>query len=128
MYELQTLPQPFAVTFATVVIGRSILFLPLTYHFSTNNQSGLCDKMASATLKELTKAPTLSPPVDSDALPEHLRNIRYKASFPETVLNAGQSWTPKINKIKRRKTRLPIYTISIITTSYLPLVDRGIRR
>jgi hypothetical protein len=43
--------------------------------------------MASATLKELTKAPTMSPPIDINALPEHSRNIRYKAPFPETVLN-----------------------------------------
>jgi len=32
--------------------------------------------MASATLKDLAKAPTLSPPVHSHALPEHSRNIK----------------------------------------------------
>ena len=49
-------------------------YLPLACHFLTNNPSGLCDKMASATLKDLAKAPTLSPPVHSHALPEHSRN------------------------------------------------------
>ena len=51
-------------------------YLPLACHFLTNNPSGLCDKMASATLKDLAKAPTLSPPVHSHALPEHSRNIK----------------------------------------------------
>jgi hypothetical protein len=32
--------------------------------------------MASAAPIELTKAPTLSPPIDSHALPEHSRNIK----------------------------------------------------
>jgi hypothetical protein len=71
--------------------------------------------MASATLKELTKAPTLSPPIDTNALPEHSRNIRYKTSFPETVLNTSQNWSQTNSKIKRWKTRLPLFAQSIIT-------------
>jgi len=51
-------------------------YLPLACHFLTNNPSGLCDKMASATLKDLAKAPSLSFPVHSHALPEHSRNIK----------------------------------------------------
>jgi len=37
--------------------------------------------MASASLKDLTKAPTLTPPIDSHALSEHSRNNREKCDL-----------------------------------------------